>query len=416
MPPMKPFNSLRRRIVTAYLLFTLGISVFFALAAAIIVEGIELRLVDERLKDVAAWASPRHMGKLPVEMPTGLSFYQGPAIPHSLRTLPAGVQEINVDGIGLHVLSGQNAAGPFVVVDHESDYEQVEVAVYSLLGLGFMGFIGMSLLLGRFMARRFVIPIIALSEAVARRQSELPLQNNNDELGVLARAFTQYASEMQHFLDRERFFTGDVSHELRTPLTIISGAAEILMLESAGKPALFALAERIYRATQEASESVAVLLLLARSPDLIESTEISISELAKEEVARYQYLVSNTAVALVFGGGGDFSIRAPRKLLSAAVGNLILNACQYTAQGMINVRIQHGTLIVEDSGRGLPDAVRTMLGGKNGATFPGSAGSGLGLALVKRICEYLGADLAVSDRASGGTVFQLHFSNALTQS
>ncbi len=411
---MKPSDSLRRRIVTAYLLFALACSLFFAIVTAVIVEGIEVRLVDERLMEVAAWASPRHAANLPVEMPAGMSFHHGESIPVSLRNLPAGVQDIEVDGTDLIVLAGRDAAGPFVVVDHESDYEAVELAVYSLLGVGLLGFIGLSLLLGVFVARRFVTPIIKLSEAVAERRPELPLQDNNDELGVLARAFAAHTSEMQQFLDRERFFTGDVSHELRTPLTVISGAAEILMIEAAGNSVLYGPAERIYRASLGAADSVAILLLLARSPTLIESDEVSLADVVKEEVALYQGLVGNKPVTLHYGGGDDFSVRAPRKLVCAAIGNLIRNACQYTDEGSVTVTLERDCVLVQDTGRGLPEQVRAMLdggAGQSGQAHAGSAGTGLGLALVKRICEYLGATLDVSAVSSKGTAFRIRFSD-----
>src|SRR4051812_3858755 len=128
-------SSLKRRIALAYLLFALGASIFFAVVAIIAVEGIEVRLVDNRLAEVAAWASPRHAGGLPVAMPAGLSFYHGDAIPLSLRGLPHEPTEIHVDNIGLHVLAGKDALGDYVVVDHESDYERTELAVYSMFVL-----------------------------------------------------------------------------------------------------------------------------------------------------------------------------------------------------------------------------------------------------------------------------------------
>src|SRR4051812_4217932 len=105
---MPPFKSLRRRIVVAYLAFAAAGILFFAGIAAVAVEGIEVKLVDERLQEVAAWASPRHAGGLPVEMPAGLSFHHDAEIPLSLRDLPEGATEITVDGVDLHVWSGRD--------------------------------------------------------------------------------------------------------------------------------------------------------------------------------------------------------------------------------------------------------------------------------------------------------------------
>ncbi len=407
---MIPFDPIGKRIAKAYLLFALTFALFFALVAITVVEGIELHLVDRRLEEVAAWASPRHAANIPVDMPAGLSFHHGAGIPPPLRGLAAGVEEITAGGVGLHVYSGRDAAGPFVVVDRASDYVRVELLVYSMIALSLLGFVGMSTLLGRYMARRFVTPIVALSTAVATRGAELPLLRNGDELGMLARAFDAHTGELRQFLERERAFTGDVSHELRTALTIISGAAELLLLDCQDKAGTRATSERIARAAREAAEIVDILLLLARSPELIESERLPIAPLLRDEVTRYQPLVANKPVRLTFDGGADFIISAPPRLVAAAVGNLIRNACLYTGEGNVSVRMENRSVMVRDSGPGLPSAVLDMLSSKaDGKPLRGSEGTGLGLALVKRICRQLGATLEVAPLEQRGTVFRIHF-------
>lgn len=424
---MKPPDSLRRRIAVAYLLFALGSSLFLAAIAIVAVEGIEVHLVDNRLAETAAWAVPRHAAGLPVAMPAGLSFHHGDAIPLPLRKLQEGVAEVHVDGIGLHVLAGKDDAGNYVVVDHESDYEKVELVVYSMFGLGFIGIMLFSLFLGRFIGRRFVTPITALAAAVRESSAalplaalplaELPLLERNDELGVLARAFAAHTSELRIYLERERLFTGDVSHELRTPLTVMTGAAEIILVQHDANPATAAAAERILRAANEASACVNVLLTLARSRDRMAHPVTSIDQLARAETERAQALVAGKPVVLRFLGGPAFAIAAPPELLVAAIGNLIRNACQYTAEGEISVRLGTQSVLVEDTGPGLPLAVRSTFKPEPGAAAAtGSAGAGLGLALVRRICEYLGATLVFSERPGGGSIFEIRFTPALTKS
>lgn len=411
---MKPFRSITRQIVSVYVLFTVACCVLFVILGTVVIEAIEAHLVDDRLKEVAAWAAPRYAGGLPVEMPSGLSFHHGEGIPQSLRTLRAGVQEIEVDGIGLHVLGGSTAAGPFVVVDHESDYDKVEQAVFALVGLCVAGFIGFSLILGNFMARRFVSPIIDLSAAVAERKRELPLLDTNNELGALARSFDGYAKEMRDVLDRERFFTGDVSHELRTPLTIIRGAADILLLECANNVALTGPVDRIQRAVQDASDSVSVLLMLARAPQLIESHDISAGALARRQVEQYQFLVKQKDVELTFEGG-DFRFRVQEKLLEAALGNLIRNACLYTDAGKVVVRIIDRRIQVQDCGGGLPPAVLAMFRGEQLDRLAGSEGTGLGLVLVQRICHHIGATVQVVATSASGTIIEMDCSPSFTK-
>ncbi|KQV83678.1 histidine kinase [Massilia sp. Root351] len=423
---MTAAHSLRRHIVVAYTLYSFGFVLFFALIAAFAVEGIEEHLVDNRLREVAEWAAPRQAGNLPVEMPAGLSFHRGADIPQSLRGLPPGVQEKTVDGVGLHVLAGHDEMGDYVAVDHESDYEKVELVVYSVFAIGFVGFLLFSYFLGGYVARRLVTPITDMAEAVRADILNLPLQERKDELGVLARAFAAHTAQLRDVLERERFFTGDVSHELRSPLTVIMGAAEVIMAQGEGS-AGYAQAARIYRAAQEAAECVTVLLLLARAPQLDEQAQVDIGQVARGETERYQHLVAARPVRLLFDGGaaadghpGSFAVRAPRELCMSAIGNLVRNACQYTERGTVTVRMGPRSVSVEDTGPGLPAAVRAALaGGERGASqqgvpaagSAGSAGTGLGLALVRRICGYLGASLVLEDRPGGGSIFVIRFAD-----
>jgi signal transduction histidine kinase len=407
---MKKTDSLRRRIVVAYMTFAFAVSAVFAVIAALAVEGIEEKLVDERLFEVAQWAAPRHAGGMPVQMPAGLTFHHGTDIPRSLRGLPHGVGEITVDGTDLHVLAGHDGHGEFVVVDHDSEYEKIEIVVYSMFAAGFLAFVVCSLALARFLANRIVAPIMQLSQAVEGRQDELPCLERADELGLLARAFAGRTGELKRFLDRERFFTGDVSHELRTPLTVISGAAEVLLHRTEGDQELHAPAERIYRAAREASDVTSVLLRLARSPQGWEAPEQSAAQLAEQETARCQPLVAGKPVSLRYLGGSDFTVHASRELLQAAIGNLLRNACAYTEQGEVVLRLEQRSIVVEDTGPGLPAAALARLRGESMPDGDGaSSGSGLGLGLVQRVCTHLGVELHVQQREGGGSRFDIKF-------
>ena len=379
---MQPFDSLNRRITTAFVLFGVVLSLSFAVLAAIAVEGIEEHLVDDRLAEVEKWAAPRQSAGLQSDLPAGLRFHRGEDIPASLRGLPSGVSNVTVDGADMHVLSGSDAHGPYVVVDHESDYEKVEVVVYSLFGAFFALFVLFAVCLGRFVGRRIVVPAIGAHTAAIRQ-----------------------------VLDRERYFTGDVSHELRTPLAVIMGAAEIL-LENGERADVREPAQRILLAAREASERIAVLLLLARAPRLADCAAVQIGAIVQAETERQQAMVASKPVRLECEVLADFAVRAPRELLISAVANLVRNACHHTDSGVVRVQVDAGAVLVEDTGPGLPDAVRQTLGQTGTAVSTGSAGTGLGLSLVQRICAYLGAEFAYAERSGGGSRFSIRFTQS----
>ena len=407
---MRPADSLRRRIVVAFVLFGLVASGFFAFIAAVAVEGIEVQLVDKRLEAAVAWAAPRQAAGLDVNMPAGLRFHREGNIPAPLRGLADGVHKVDVGAVRLHVLAGHDARGGWVLVDHESDYDKIEVVVYSMFAAVIVGFVLLATALGGFLGTRVVTPISELAQAVRSDRTPAALTGRKDELGVLALALEAHTAELRAFLDRERYFTGDVSHELRSPLTVIMGAAEILMENPA--PGVREPAERIYRAAREAAECVTVLLMLARAPELGTLDPVDLVQVAEDEVEKYRPLVAAKRVRLRFLDGPALAVRAPRELCAAAIGNLVRNACQYTDSGEVVVRILPGQVVVEDTGPGLPPAVVATLGSGVGVPSSGSGGTGLGLALARRICDFLGAGFAYEPRPEGGSRFILRFRQA----
>ena len=125
-------------------------------------------------------------------------------------------------------------------------------------------------------------------------------------------------------------------------------------------------------------------------------------------------MVRDKPVSLHLEVDADFTLRVHPELLAIAIGNLIRNACQYTAKGSVLVRLIRYAVIVEDTGPGVPDSVCTMVREGVHDTLPRSTGSGLGLSLVMRICERLGAVLRVKSDGTGA-VFTVVFSDALTK-
>jgi signal transduction histidine kinase len=403
--------SLRRRITAAYAFYAVGMVIFFALITTFTVEGIEGRLVDERLRQAALWAVPRHAAGLTVEMPAGISFHYDQEIPHALRDLPDGVHDKHIEGQGLHVLVGSDQGRPYVVVDHQSDYDKVELVVYAMVACCMLAFLLFSYFLANHLARGVINPLAALSSAVASGQP-LPKISHPRELAELAHAFELRTDSLRQALERERYFAGDVSHELRTALTIILGAAEVLQAQAGAKNTESSPARRIHRAATDAGELVQVLLLLARAPTSEQASLVDIGTIAAREIERHAALAAAKNIVLRLGTAATFTVQAPAELCAAAIGNLIRNACIYTEAGEVAVHFAPRQLIVEDTGNGLPAAVLAAIEHNAAPPSSGSAGTGLGLSLTQRICHYLGASLAYEARPEGGSRFTITFASA----
>jgi signal transduction histidine kinase len=104
---------------------------------------------------------------------------------------------------------------------------------------------------------------------------------------------------------------------------------------------------------------------------------------------------------------------APSSVVAVALGNLIGNAFKYTPQGevVITVGAGRGKVTVEDSGPGIKpeDAEKLFERGIRGDSAAGSKGAGLGLAIVRRLCELYDWRVSLGPRPQGGAVATLDF-------
>jgi signal transduction histidine kinase len=410
-------HSLRWRLVAAFVLLAVAVCAFFAGVALYVEQEMERDLMEARLRALAQWQQERQpmsgTAASSVDLPPGSAYLTGDAIPPALRTLDSGFHEIESDGRDWQVLIGTTLQGErFAAINDSTEFERIERDVALALGLGLFASAVLAVVLGGLMAGRIAKPLTQLAESVRTDSLDAnpSLLERRDEVGELARAFDARTAELERFLMRERLFTGDVSHELRTPLAVVLGAADVVAARAGQQPELRAAVERIRRTAAEAADRVGALLMLSRAPESLEAPLVALAEIVEREAERCRPLLVDRPVELVVERRDPAWVEAPPQLASMAVGNLIRNACQYTEAGRIVVRLDCDRLVVEDSGPGLPDRVRAQLFERfirfDDAT---SSGAGLGLALVKRICDHLMWTVQVDEVAGAGTRFTVRF-------
>ena len=100
---------------------------------------------------------------------------------------------------------------------------------------------------------------------------------------------------------------------------------------------------------------------------------------------------------------------APSSVVAVALSNLIGNAFKYTQSGEVIVNVGHGRVSIEDTGPGFnaDDADKLFERGVRGTQV--GKGGGLGLAIVRRLCELYGWKVSLAPRPQGGAVATLEF-------
>jgi nitrogen fixation/metabolism regulation signal transduction histidine kinase len=278
--------------------------------------------------------------------------------------------------------------------------------------------------LAQSMARRISGPISALTRATRRvAQGDLAARvepTTQDELRRLVESFNQMARD----LDRQRRdlersnrlaawaeMARQVAHEVKNPLTPIQLSAEHLRRvyrESSVDfgPTLEACTQAILKQVRTLRELVTEFSAFARPPAAVLETQDPAAVL-RELLRPYEAGLPPAVQLRLESDPGVPRIQADRRLLERAVVNLVENALQAVGEsGRITVRLRRAEagrlqIEVEDSGPGVVPEIRDRVFEPFFSTK--TSGSGLGLALVKRIAEDHGGGVSLEDAPGGGT-------------
>lgn len=421
---------LRSRIILSYALLGFGLAILFAFAAVYVRNTVEDHLVGQQLQNDVdniveqVRADPTRPAGTSLVIPWIFSKRKEYKIPLAWQDF----------GTGVHDWSGTGPDGRIhhykIAVRRAPDYDVFELydvtrdelgkrqlltaLVTTVILLGTL-----SLLIGVWLSRRVMSPVTELAQRLrARRGGTLePLAPYfaEDEVGELAFALDDYAERQTAMIARDREFNADVSHELRTPLAVIATTTELLM----GNPDLPEKAKvrlkRIERAVRQSTELTQALLLLSRAersgPQDGETTDVT--KVAAEVIDTNQQHIGHKPVTVRLVIENPCDVEAPSSVVAVALGNLVGNACKYTLEGEVIVRVQCDRVLVEDTGPGIkPEDAEHLF--ERGVRGEGQVvkGAGLGLAIVRRLCELYGWRVSLAPRAERGAVATLDFHTA----
>lgn len=269
--------------------------------------------------------------------------------------------------------------------------------------------------LGGAVARSIVTPVVRLADTLRSGLPEggpaaLDPSQYPAEVGTLAQALRQSFDRIGAFVERERQFTANASHELRTPVTVMTGAAELLAAHpDAASPALARPLERIRRATTAMEEIIEVFLLLAREDTVRAAVAPTpLDAVVADVIDQLRPLVHNRPVDLISRVPAGVLVEGNERVLSIVLGNLVRNALQRTERGHVVISGGAEGLVITDSGPGIPPELLDRVTGRG--VRGASGGYGLGLAIVRALCDRCGWRVVISSVEGEGTSVELRFS------
>jgi two-component system sensor histidine kinase TctE len=237
------------------------------------------------------------------------------------------------------------------------------------------------------------------------------------ELAPVVGAFNGLLGKVEAGARAQHDFLADVAHQLRTPLAGVKLQLEWLAARHGGDPESAHSIRLMRLSNARMTRQTNQLLALARAePSRFEKKRLEALDLALLVQESIQHFVEEAAKKGI-DLGFELSpalVAGERFLLRDLLDNLVDNALRYTpAGGTVTVSCRrdggHGTLVVEDSGPGIPPASRELVFGRFVRLDDKTSGSGLGLAIVRDIAAAHGAQLGIDERAGGGAVFTVRF-------
>lgn len=350
----------------------------------------ELTHYEQRMR-VDRGAEPLRSARLSIYRSTDFA-----ELPRHIAILkPGAMHRIRSQGHLLDVLVRDGDFGRLYITYDVTTHARQELIAVLILVLGVVAIVAVAGWAAFGISRRLVEPVTALADRLTQidpgeRHVRMGAQFAGNELEPIARSIDSYMERLDGFVEREQSFTSTASHELRTPLAVIRGAVELLEAQMADRPATANALARIQRAVREMTEFTDALLMLSREESGASRSEArcEIRQMLLRVVEDLRSVVAGRRIALDIAQAQSLYVAAPESMVAMVIGNIVRNALQHGTGDEIVCRLSDGKLTVANAGTlpgTLPDADLAQTPARRFTTHPG--GHGMGLYLVRRICE-----------------------------
>ncbi len=323
------------------------------------------------------------------------------------RNLREGMQTVRIGNAAYRVLVKTLSSGERLAVAQDTAVRD-EIARDSSLHtlMPFLILVPMLLFVVAVIVRKIFKKVSDLSNEIDQRgEQELhPIAPESlpTEIRPFVAAINRLLGRVEQSMDAQRRFVSDAAHELRSPLTALSLQAERLAtteMSATAHERLHSLRQGIERSRTLLDQLLA--LARAQASTITPGSRVSLQQVFRRVLEDLLPLAEVKGIDIGVVGDLDAQIIADEVDLTTLVKNLVDNAIRYAPVGGrvdLSVLASNGviTVVVEDSGPGIPDAERERVFDPF-YRIVGSdeIGSGLGLSIVKTISDRVGAKVSL---------------------
>jgi len=219
-------------------------------------------------------------------------------------------------------------------------------------------------------------------------------------------------------------FVASMSHELRTPLNAIIGLTEMMVTnatrfgtEKAAEPL-----KRVHRAGQHLLGLINQVLDLSKIEAgklELNPESVNLPPLIDEVIGTARQLAQQNKNQLVVDAQDNLgTLTTDPMRLRQILLNLLSNACKFTSQGEVKLRVRKVAdgrnwvdFAVSDTGIGMTPEQQAKLFEEftqaDSSTARRYGGTGLGLAITRKLARMMGGDVTVTSEPGKGSVFSV---------
>jgi two-component system sensor histidine kinase BaeS len=246
--------------------------------------------------------------------------------------------------------------------------------------------------------------------------------NRNDELGDLSQQLNQLALILDQHETSRRQWVADTSHELKTPLAVLQAQIEAMQdgIRKATPEHLDAMMRQV-SSLKKLTKDLADLAQADAQQLSCYFTEVHPWQVIEQEIENFKpsFAQANLSISAT---GQETTLQLDVDRFKQIMVNLIGNSIRYTeAGGQVHIHTQesatHWTVYVDDSPFALNDEQLARLGERfyrvDDSRTRATGGTGLGLALSRKIAQALGGELSFAHSPLGGLRCKLTFPKKL---
>ncbi|WP_200977794.1 cell wall metabolism sensor histidine kinase WalK [Echinicola sp. 20G] len=281
--------------------------------------------------------------------------------------------------------------------------------------------------ISRYLAGKSIAPIATIintTNSITKNNLDerVALPPHRDEIYELSTSINGLLDRIGEAMEREKQFTSDASHELRTPLASLRGTLEVLVRK---KRNIEDYEEKIHDSLNEVdrmSKIVEQLLFLARNSQnkpYKEQGKAPVTVLVDEILGRHQKLIKDRKLSVSLNADQSGDHMVPYYYGNLILDNVVNNAIKYSryrGKVEINIKEEGGKYhcYIKDEGIGIKEEDLSSIFNPFFRSQPLDHkeinGNGLGLSIVKKAADAIGADINIKSQFGAWTSVCIRFS------